>query len=364
MSEKNPQNFPFIDNDRRTESREQPQKVYNVMDARGLPSRPEMRRTEMTGEDAVIKGFKPLARADCPNVVIGIPHAGENAPVDIRGRLTEEGDETMALLDLATPEIFRSEKIPWAQFGITRFVVDPNRAPAFDINVKTEHGKPPGTILWAKGFKDGPMYKEGEQPSPEEIEALAERYYLPYYNAIMGAVGTLVDRRHDKSKGSKERVLIIDGHSFPVTPDMKHWYDSYGIEDPEQMPMFILGTREGESCDDDVIAAFEEALTKNYKALSPEEKALIGDGVGGPLFIRNYYMKGVHNVKFWGAAHQEHGINALQIECNERAYMDRPEGAPWKEFAYNPTKQTVMHHLIEKTALDIDPFLKGTTPAK
>ncbi|MDO8593421.1 MAG: N-formylglutamate amidohydrolase [bacterium] len=353
----NPPNFPFIDNAHRVESREQPQKVYNVMEARGLPSRPEMRMAEMTGENAVVKGFKPLTSADCPNVVIGIPHAGESAPLNIRGRLTEEGDETMALLDLATPEIFQSKKIPWAQFGITRFVVDPNRSPEFDINKKTEHGKPPGTILWSEGIRFGPMYKEGTQPTPEEVEALAERYYLPYYNTIMGAVGTLIDRRKDKSK---ERVLIIDGHSFPVTDDLKPYYTHYGIEDPKKLPMFILGTREGEGCDDDVVEAFEQALQNNYDNLPPEDRELISKDVGGPLFIRNHYMKGVHNVKFWGAAHKEHGINALQIECNERAYMDRPKGGAWKDFSYNEKKQSILHELIEKTALDLDPLLKAT----
>lgn len=172
----------------------------------------------------------------------------------------------------------------------------------------------------------------------------------------MGAVGTLADRRKDSAT---ERVLIIDGHSFPITEDMKHWYTHYGIENPEKLPMFILGTREGEGCDDDVVEAFEQAFRQNYENLPPEEKELISKDVGGPLFIRNHYMKGVHNVKFWGAAHKEHGINALQIECNERAYMDRPENALWENFAYNPKKLAILHGLIEKTALDIDAFLKG-----
>lgn len=349
--------FPFVDNKSRLESREQPQRVYNVMEARGLPSRPEMRRTEMRGEDAVVKNFKPLVDPDCPNIVIGIPHAGESVPENLKDRLTEEGNETLSITDLGTPEIFRSNKIPWAQFGISRYVVDPNREPAFEQK-KSEHGTPPGTILWTEGMYFGPMYKAGQQPSPEEAEALAERYYLPYYNTVMGAVGTLADRRKDKKK---QRVLIIDGHSFPITDNVKHWYKHYGIEDPKKMPMFILGTREGEGCDDDIIEAFEAALQENYNALPEEKKKLIAKDAGNPLFLRNYKMKGVHNVKFWGKYHQEYGINALQIECNERAYVDRsPEGS-WESFTYNEEKMAILRELIEKTALALDPLLKGAT---
>lgn len=356
MSE-NPIKFPFADDARRVESREAPQKVYNVLEARGLPSRPEMRRAEMRGEDAVTKNFKPLTRADCPNIVFGIPHAGENAPLDLKARLTEEGEETMALLDLGTPEIFKSDTIPWAQFGITRFVVDPNRGPEFDINKKAEQGKPPGAILWAQGMHFEPMYKEGMQPPPQEVEELAERYYLPYYNTIMAAVGTLSDRR----KGTaKERVLFIDGHSFPVTDDVKHLYDHYEIEDVEKLPMFILGTRDGEGCDTDLIEAFERALQANYNSLPTEERELISREVGGGLFLRDYKMRGVHNVTFWGGSHTEQGINAIQIECNERAYMDRPKGGKWQDFSYNAQKSAILHKLIEKTALDMDPLLKNT----
>lgn len=114
--------FPFLDNASRVESRERPQAVYNTVEARGLRPRPDMQKKEVTGEEAVTKGFKPLQNIDCPNVVIGIPHAGELAPENIRTRLSEEGHETVALTDVGTPEIFKSEKIPWAQFGISRFV--------------------------------------------------------------------------------------------------------------------------------------------------------------------------------------------------------------------------------------------------
>ena len=356
MSEHPPQRFVFADTQRRIESREQLQPVYNVMEAVGLPSRLEMRKHEIRGEDAVTKGFRPLTQANCPNIVIGIPHAGENAPLEFKNRLTEEGDRTLPLLDLGTPEIFKSEKIPWAQFGITRFVVDPNREPSFDIHKKPESGEAPGTILWKEGIDFGPIYKEGLEPTPEEIQSLAERYYLPYYNTIMGAVGTLSDRRTD---ATKQRVLILDGHSFPVTGDLKPFYDHYGIENPEGLPMFITGTREGEGCDADIIDAFEQALQKNYNALSEEQRNLISKDVGGPLFVRNHYMKGVHNVKFWGSNHEQYGINAIQLECNERAYMDRTDENSWGSFSYNTERLGILHGLIEQTALDVDPLLKS-----
>ncbi|MFA6227019.1 MAG: N-formylglutamate amidohydrolase [Candidatus Paceibacterota bacterium] len=353
-----PPKFPFADTDSRTERREKLEKVYNTLEALGLPSRPEMRQEEITGNEAVESDTSPIARDGCPNVIIGLPHAGEYAPESLKDRLTEEGTETLALTDLGTPEIFKSKTIPWVKFGISRFVVDPNRAPEFDLDKKYEKGKAPGTILWTKGAKFGPMYKEDMQPTAEEAENWAERYYLPYYNTVMGAVGAMADKRQNRKE---ERILLVDGHSFPVTADTKTWYDHYGIPDPEMMPMFILGTRDGEGCDDDIIEAFEKALKTNYESLPEDEKKLISEDIKGELFIRNYYMKGVHNVKFWGGAGRNMGVNALQIECNERAYMDRPKSGDWKDFSYNEQKMAIMHSLIEKTCLDIDQLLKGQT---
>lgn len=350
--------FPFADTTRRLESREKPQRVYNVMRANGLPERKDMQDLELKGENAVIRGFKPLSEVDCPNVVIGIPHAGELIPGFLKGRFTPEGEETLPNTDLGTPELFKSEKIPWAQFKVSRWIVDPNRPPVFEAKEKLKEGEAPGkTVLWTEGLHLGRMYKEGLQPSAKVAEILAERYYLPYYNAIMSAIGSLADRR---KRPQRERILLVDGHSFPMTSNTKNWYDQYGIEDMNTMPIFILGTKEGKGCDDDIIEAFEVALEKNYAALPQEDRALMRAGVGGPLFIRNYHMKGVHNVQFWSDVRREHGINAIQVECNEGAYIDRDPPDKWESFKYSPKKQSIMQKLLEKTLLDIDPILKGS----
>lgn len=345
--------FPYGDTKRRIELQEQPVIVYNVMERAGLPSREEMRRRELAGKDAVIKNFKPLQREDCPNVIFGAPHGGELVPREIQNRLTSEGEETIVLTDLATPDIFRSEEIPGAEFMISRYITDPNRAPDFTPAGELAPGQIPGDILWKKGVRFGPLYKEGQEPTAEKIKEYAERFYLPYYNAMIGAIGTLLDRR----KKPQERILVVDGHSFPVTNDMKPYFKHYGVSRPEGLPMFILGTRDGQSCDGDIAESFEEAIKKAFMSLSSAERELIGAGVKGGLVGRDAPFKGVHNVRFWGA--REEGVNAIQVECNDGAYMDRPAGGVQREFRYNEEKISIIRQIIESASLDVNQLLKA-----
>jgi len=346
--------FVFTEGDQegRIELQEKRVPVINVMERSNLPSRPEMRVEEISGKEAVREHLEPLRKKETPNILYGVPHAGELIPAEFYSRLTKEGQDTIILTDLGTPDIFRSNKIGSVESSISRFIVDPNRAPDFISDYKLEAGKPPGKILWKEGLRFGPMYKEGTAPSDEEIRKLAEQFYLPYYNKIMGAIGSLLDRK----ASPRERILVVDGHSFPVTENLKDYFEHYGIPDPEKLPMFILGDRDGQACDADIMDIFAESLKKQFDDLSSEQQELIKAQIKGEIIGRNEYLKGVHNVKFWGA--REKGVNAIQVECNELAYIDRPSGE-WKDFQYSKEKMSIIQSIIERTCLDVNRLLKA-----
>ncbi|MFA6043319.1 MAG: N-formylglutamate amidohydrolase [Patescibacteria group bacterium] len=342
------EHFPYIQEGQEARERE-PVSVVNAFQERGLPSREDQRVVEITGEQSVVEHLEPLQAQNAPNVLYGVPHGGELVPKDLHDRMTEEGRETSVMIDLNTPDIFRSERIPSVETKISRYIVDPNRAPDFRPEEAFEPGKAPGKILWKTGANMGPMYER--EPSADEIQEYAKKFYLPYYNRMMGTVGTMLDRRASPS----ERVLILDGHSFPVVEDLRKYYQHYGIDQPELLPMFILGDRDGEGCDPDIMQRFRVGLERGFQELSEQDQALLQRSMKGPLVSQNEFLKGVHNVAFWGARDQ--GANAIQIEMNESAYVDR-QGSSWEKFTYNPQKITLMQRIIERASLEVNELLK------
>ncbi|RJO59151.1 hypothetical protein C4546_03575 [Candidatus Parcubacteria bacterium] len=353
------EDFHYLANEARREKQEQATSVINFMAEQGLPSQEVDPREMLSGNEAVETRFEPLRKKDPPNIIYGVPHAGEYAPKELYEKMTDEGRETLTLIDPGTNRIFRSDKIASVETKMSRFIVDPNRAPDFTPDNQTVAGKPPGKILWKEGVRFGPMYQPGQEPNENEIQELAEKYYLPYYNAMMSGIGSLADRRESQ----KERILVIDGHSFPITENMEAYFKHYQIAEPEKMPMFILGTRDGEACDADILEAFAEALEENFENLPFAQKELIKASIRGKIVGTNEYLKGVHNVKFYGA--REQGINAIQVECNESAYIDREEipgksgYQRWASLKYNDEKMNILQGLIERSALAVNNLLKA-----
>jgi N-formylglutamate amidohydrolase len=345
MSIENPGTF-FAGNEKRYEKWKEPVEVINFRKDLGLETQQDPETTLMSAEQSIDIDNRALRNADCPNIVFGRPHAGEFVPKEIYDRMTQEGiRRTLALIDAGTEDIFRTEKIPSVGAKISRFAVDPNRSPLMDVN--PDNPNTPGKVLWYKGIFSEEMYKEGQEPSKEEVESWVERFYYPYYNAMMATTGSLTDRRQSEN----ERVLVIDGHTFPVTEEFLPFFrDQYKIKNPEDvLPMFILGDQDGKTCDEDIRNAFMTALEKNFSLLSEEERHAISEHIKGGLVKANFGLKGVHNVKFWGQ--QREGVNAIQVEMNEEMYAHGGK--------YNQENMAIVKKLVEKSALDIDSLLKN-----
>ncbi|MBI3685440.1 N-formylglutamate amidohydrolase [Candidatus Azambacteria bacterium] len=335
--------FPFVMD---MEKRERPVKVLNALEARGLPTRQSIESDEITPENAVDVDDRALRERECVSVCFGRPHAGEYIPSDLWERATEEGKDTFIFVDRGTSEIFRSKDIPSVGTKLSRFIVDPNRAPLLEQNSKV-----PGKVLWYKGIRGGTMYKAGQEPTGEEVRNLAEDFYVSYYNKMMGVIGSLADRR-----GDNERILVIDGHSFPISSVVHDYFKLYGVENPEELPMFIIGDADGTSCDQDIRDAFTHALEKNFNALDDSIKKRLTKHIKGGLVGVNHPFKGAHNVEFYGE--RQKGVNTFQLECNEAAYMDEVDNN-YNTGAYNEENILIIQKLIEKTCKNIDHLLKN-----
>jgi len=310
----------------------------------------QIKGSELTPNEAVDIDDKPLLDPNCPNIVFGRPHAGEYIPKDLYSRSTDEAKKSLAMVDRGTDIVFKSENIPSVGTKISRLVVDPNRAPLLEAEI--ENPAVLGKVLWYQGGFGEDMYEEGKEPTIEEVKEIVERFYLPYYNAMMGTIGSLADRR----KNEDERILVLDGHSFPTSKDLQYVWNRYKIEKPEEMSLFIVGDREGESCDEDIREAFVEALENNFEELSDEEREkVLKNSKCKKIVGVNEYLKGVHNVQFYGQ--RKEGVNALQLELNENLYVD--ENGSYYDASYDEENLEIIKRLVEKTCLDIDPILKN-----
>lgn len=347
--------FTYTGNKERREIWETPMAITNVSQELGMPTRQSVEKKELSPNEIVDIDSRALLKPDCPNVIFGRPHAGEFIPTELKDRLNPEHLKVYALIDRGTggngqtEGIFHSENIPSVGTLISRFIVDPNRAPLVDQ--KPDNPIVPGKMVWVEGGMGEQLFKEGQEPDEAEMLEWGEKLYLPYYNGMMGVIGSLADRRKTKV----ERILVLDGHSFPTSDYLKPWFKKYGVDEPEKLPMFIIGDQDGKTCDPDIRDAFIEALKKNFEELPEEIKKKINERVPGGLVGVNEPMKGVHNVKFYGQ--RDKGINALQLECNETAYVHEKDG-DYFDMEYDEEVVQAVRKLVEKTCLDIDPILK------
>lgn len=353
-------NFPFLGNEKRYQmwEKESVQVVNTIESAEqelGVKLPKPLQKIDggkITPEKAIDIDNGALREKNCPNIVFGRPHVGEYVPSELWKNATRDGKMTLPIIDRGTSEIFKSEKIPSVGTKISRFIADPNRPPL--PGMKTKESKAPGEVLWKKSIMGTSMFDEKKILSDDEIKNLSEKFYLPYYNAMMSTIGSLADRRESK----EERILVIDGHSFPISRDkeFKMIWDHYKIKDPDKLPLFIFGDMEGKSCDQDIKDAFIEILNKNFKKLNNnEQKMLFENSKNRRIIGENEYLKGARNVEFLGQ--RQEGVNSFQLELNESAYVD--ENGSYYDAEYNMEKLAIMKKLIERVCLEIDPILKN-----
>lgn len=341
------ENYNFAEQGNQLEKLERPMKVVNVLDEMGVQSLQTVQEGELTPNNSIDVDDRALSKENCISVCFGRPHTGEFAPKELWNGMTEEGKKTLVFIDRGTSEIFRSDKISSVGTKMSRFIIDLNRGLT---QKNTDYIA--GALNWETGIDNGPIYQEGKKPTAEEVTDLAEAYFLPYYNKMMGVIGSLADRRKDK----EERILVIDGHSFPVSEIVKEYFKEYGVDDPSELPMFILGDGDGKSCDPDIREAFVEALKKNFSELDESIQKQLKKNIKGDVVGLNFPFKGLHNINFYGG--RENGINAFQLECNEEAYTTDEKG-DYFSAKYNFENINVIQKLLEKTSQDIDFLLKG-----
>jgi N-formylglutamate amidohydrolase len=263
----------------------------------------------MSDDVLIIHGPRPPAAPRAP-LVLDSPHSGHVMPADFRAavavRELRDGEDCF-IDELWQPAAERGVPLLAALFP--RTYLDPNRhAGDIDLELLSEPWPHPvndsgkgaigKALVWRTLDKDRPIYDR--RLSVAEVQGRIERCHRPYHAAL----ADLLDTTH----ACFGKVYHLNCHS------MGH-ETSVLIEgvDGEPRPDFVLGDRDGTTCEREFTAFVRDFLA----------------GLGYDVRLNDPF-KGVELVRAYSDPGA--GRHSLQIEINKRLYMSTSEIAKVENF--------------------------------
>jgi N-formylglutamate deformylase len=234
--------------------------------------------------------MKPgLAIGDGP-LVLAQPHSGVDIPESILDRLNPKG-RALEDTDWHITRLYDGliENVTVVSTPIHRYVIDANRDPS---DVSLYPGQNTTSLCPTTTFDGDPIYREGEEPSEDEISERRQQYHAPYHDTLHQQL----QRVHQKHG----YVVLYDCHS--IRSRVAYLFDG-------KLPDFNIGTNSGQSCD----AAFEAAVI-NICARQTQFS-----------HVSNGRFKGGWTTRHYG--NPQIGFHAIQMELAQCNYMQ--EKAPW-----------------------------------
>jgi len=316
----------------------------------GLPKE-EQTIEYLNKKNRVVIYDQALIQDEASPLFVGIPHAGELIPKEILPRIKDTRG-FVGGLDCGTAMIFsprEGENYIAARDMVSRLVADPNRGPRqFQSGTQAVGG-----VTWKTNLQEQPIYKEGQEPTDEEMAENVDRYYTPYYRALHALAASL----HEKM--DYKEVLFLDAHSFPGNVD----FPKYGLKAVEPKPLFILGNKDYSSASQQITLILQNALIKYmpHKETHPE----LYEGISDIVAI-NAPFKGVRNVEYFGYPEEitenistnmegenttmPFKIHAIQLEINMSVFFN--------DGKYNLERLELVRSIIQKTIAEVGEELK------
>ena len=223
-------------------------------------------------------------------IILGQPHGGTFVPDDIFKRLNARGqglDDTDWHINRLYDGLLEHSTV--VQSHIHRYVIDPNRDPG---GVSLYPGKNTTTLVPTTNFDGEDIWREGQEPTSEEIQVRKEAFHRPYHDALGAEIDRVV---------AKHGVAILfDCHS--IRSEIPFLFQG-------QLPAFSIGTNNGETCDPTI----ESAVTT------------ICANAARFNHVVNGRFKGGWTTRHYGQPKK--GVHAIQMELAQRTYMT--ETTPW-----------------------------------
>ena len=254
-----------------------------------------------------------LHRGTAP-LLVSVPHDGTRVPGDIADRLTgsarrvPDTDWHIARLHDVARDLGASMIVPLH----SRYVVDLNRS---EDDVSLYPGQNTTGLCPVVQFDGTPVYREGAEPTPDEVRARVETYWRPYHDALRGELARI--------RGAHGRAVLWEGHS--IRGELPFLFDG-------RLPDLNLGTAGGTSCSPDLQQRLGGVLAAQ----------------GGYGWVANGRFKGGYITRHYGDP--GNGVDAVQLETSQRCYMDEDsfEWLPEKAMAL----QVVLRSLLEAALQD------------
>ena len=242
-------------------------------------------------------------------LLVSVPHDGTAVPEDIAARLTDSA-RTVPDTDWHIARLYDFAREMGASMIVpvySRYVVDLNRS---EDDVSLYPGQNTTGLCPVVRFSGEPVYREGMEPTPDEIAARVETFWRPYHDALRAEL--------DRIRAEHGRAVLWEGHS--IRGELPFLFEG-------RLPDLNLGTAGGASCSPGLQQRLEEVLA----------------GQDEYDFVVNGRFKGGHITRHYGDP--AGGIEALQMETSQRAYMDEAS-FDWDEAAAARV-QPVLRGLLE-----------------
>jgi len=230
-----------------------------------------------------------LAIGDSP-LVLAQPHGGVEIPQSLLSRLNPKG-RAMEDTDWHITRLYDGliDNVTVLSTTIHRYVIDVNRNPS---DVSLYPGQNTTSLCPTISFDGDSVYREGEEPSEDEIGERRLQYHVPYHDTLRQQL----QRVHQKHG----YVVLYDCHS--IRSQLPYLFDG-------KLPDFNIGTNSGQSCDSAI-----EATAKNICAQAIKYSC-----------VANGRFKGGWTTRHYG--NPQTGYHAIQMELAQCSYME--EKAPW-----------------------------------
>ena len=249
-----------------------------------------------------------LHRGSAP-LLVSLPHDGTLVPSDIEARLAPSArrvpdtDWHVSRLYAFAKELGASLIVP----RYSRYVVDLNRPPD---DTSLYPGQNTTGLCPIVQFSGEGIYRNGDEPSADEIQARVRLYWRPYHDALAAEVARI--------KTQHGRAIVWEGHSIrSIVPFL---FDG-------TLPDLNLGTANGASCSPDLQRRLMDVLhaQRDY------------------AFVLNGRFKGGYITRHFGRPQEN--VHAIQLELAQVNYMDE------QTFAYDADKALRLQRVI-RTLLD------------
>lgn len=234
-----------------------------------------------------------VERGDGP-VLLAQPHAGTGLTDDVAARLNDNG-RSLKDTDWHVDRLYHGllADATVVRATLHRYVIDVNRGPD---DQPLYPGMNTTGLCPTTDFDGRPIYRDGQEPSVDEMEARRRAYHSPYHEALAGELDR-IRRRHGAA-------ILYDCHS--IRSRIPYLFEG-------TLPVFNIGTHGGRSCS---IGVEDIAAT-------------VCNAADGFSSVVNGRFKGGWTTRHYGDP--QGGVHAIQMELAQRVYM--VEAPPW---SYQP----------------------------